>query len=184
MAATLVGLGVLIAGYSAWGKDSNTSDQKLANLYKIDQIEKTWHKAASRKNLNLMMSLWAPKATATIGGKTYTGKTAIRGLFAKSGPFQPQNHWESDTPAYKIRATVNGSKGTLYFECDYIDIATTQVKFVVIADQTVARIDGNETSPGQACRNLLALTKRFHLARRTESPSGRNDLCWPISFFW
>ncbi|TML47564.1 MAG: hypothetical protein E6G21_12685 [Actinobacteria bacterium] len=103
MAATLVGLGVLIAGYSAWGKDSNTSDQKLANLYKIDQIEKTWHKAASRKNLNLMMSLWAPKATATIGGKTYTGKTAIRGLFAKSGPFQPQNHWESDTPAYKRR---------------------------------------------------------------------------------
>src|SRR5207248_11589662 len=96
MAATLVGLGVLIAGYSAWGKDSNTSDQKLANLYKIDQIEKTWHKAASKKNLKLMMSLWAPKATATIGGKTYTGKAAIRGVFAKSGAFQPQDRGAAD----------------------------------------------------------------------------------------
>ena len=142
IAVTLVGLGVLIAGYSAWGKDSNTSDQKLANLYKIDQIEKTWHKAASRKNLNLMMSLWAPKATATIGGKTYTGKTAIRGLFAKSGPFQPQNHWESDTPAYKLRTTVNGSKGTLYFECHYIDVDTGKVAAAVGADQEVRKING------------------------------------------
>ena len=142
MAATLVGLGVLIAGYGAWGKSSGTSDQKLANLYKIDQIEKTWHKAASRKNLNLMMSLWAPKATATIGGKTYSGKRAIRGVFAKSGPFQPQNHWESDTPAYKIRTTVNGNKGTLYFECHYIDVDTGKVATAVGADQEVRKIDG------------------------------------------
>jgi len=142
MAATLVGLGVLIAGYGAWGKSSRTSDQKLANLYKIDQIEKTWHKAASRKNLKLMMSLWAPKATATIGGKTYTGKAAIRGVLAKSGPFQLQNHWESDTPAYKIRTTANGSKGTLYFECHYIDVDTGKVASTVGADQQVQKING------------------------------------------
>jgi SnoaL-like domain len=142
IAATLVGLGVLIADYSAWGKDSNASDQKLADLYKIDQIEKTWHKAASKKNLKLMMSLWAPKATATIGGKTYTGKAAIRGVFAKSGPFQSQNHWESDTPAYKIRTTANGSKGTLYFECHYIDVDTGKVAAAVGADQEVRKING------------------------------------------
>ena len=142
IAVMLIALGVLIAGYGAWGKDSSVSNQKLANLYKIDQIEKTWHKAASKKNLDLMMSLWAPKATATIGGKTYSGKRAIRGVFAKSGPFQPQNHWESDTPAYKIRTTVNGNKGTLYFECHYIDVETGKVVLVVGGDNEVRKIQG------------------------------------------
>ena len=78
IAVALIGLGVLIAGNGAWGRGSGTTAQKLAEMYRIDQIEKTWHKAASRKNLKLMMSLWAPKATMTVGGHTYTGKTAIR----------------------------------------------------------------------------------------------------------
>jgi hypothetical protein len=88
------------------------------------------------------MSLWAPNATATVAGKTVTGKAAIRRLFAKSGPFQPQNHWVSDTPAYKIRATVNGNKGTLYFECHYIDVDTGKVAAVVGAHQEVQKING------------------------------------------
>jgi SnoaL-like domain len=142
MAAALVGVGVLIAGQGAWGKSSGTNTQKLADLYKIDQIEKTWHKAASRKNLDLMMTLWARKATFTIAGKTYIGKAAIRQVFAKAGPFQPQNHWESDTPAYKVRATVNGNKGTLYFECHYIDVDTGKVAIAVGADQDVRKING------------------------------------------
>ena len=142
IAVTLVALGVLIAGYGAWGKSSGTSSQKLADMYRIDNIEKTWHKAASKKNIKLMMSLWAPKATATIGGKTYTGKRAIRGVFRRSGPFQPQNHWESDTAAYKIRITVNGNKGTLYFECHYIDVDTGKVAAAVGADQEVRKIHG------------------------------------------
>jgi hypothetical protein len=142
MAATLVGVGVLIGGYGAWGKDSGTNTQKLANLYQIDKIEKTWHKAASKKNLDLMMSLWAPRATFTVSGKTYRGKSAIRGIFMRSGPFQPVNHWESDTPAYKIRITVNGNKGTLYFECHYIDVDTGKVATAVGADQEVRKING------------------------------------------
>jgi hypothetical protein len=142
IATTLVGVGVLITGYGAWGKNSSTSTQKLADMYRIDQIEKTWHKAASKKNIKLMMSLWAPKATATIGGHTYTGKRAIRNVFLKSGPFQPQNHWESDTPAYKLRITVNGNKGTLYFECHYVDVDTGKVATAVAADQEVRKING------------------------------------------
>ena len=138
----LIGLGVLIAGNGAWGKSSGASAQKLAERYKIDQIEKTWHKAASKKNLDLMMTLWAPKATFTIAGQTYRGKAAIRQVFAKAGPFQPQNHWESDTPAYKIRVTVNGNTGTLYFECHYIDVKTQKVVSVAGADQTVQKING------------------------------------------
>ncbi len=142
MAAALVGVGVLIAGQGAWGKSAGTSAQKLADKYKIDQIEKTWHKAASKKNVDLMMTLWAPHATFTIAGQTYRGKKAIRQVFTKAGPFQSQNHWESDTPAYKIRITVNGNRGTLYFECHYIDVDTGKVAATVGADQDVRKING------------------------------------------
>jgi hypothetical protein len=45
----------------------------------------------------------------------------------------------SDTPAYKVKATVDGDQGTLYFECHYIDVATRVVKSVVGADMNVAR---------------------------------------------
>jgi ketosteroid isomerase-like protein len=140
--AALIGVGVLIAGNAAWGKSSGTSAQKLADRYRIDNIEKNWHKAASLKNVDLMMSLWAPKATFTIAGQTYRGKRAIRQVFAKAGPFQPQNHWESDTPAYKVRITVNGDRGTHYFECHYIDVDTQKVAAAVGADQDVRRING------------------------------------------
>ena len=140
--AALIGLGILIVGNGAWGRSSGASAQTLANKYRIDQIEKTWHKAASRKNLDLMMSLWAPNATFTIAGQTYSGKKAIRQVFAKAGPFQPQNNWESDTPAYKIRITVSGNTGTLYFECHYVDTVTGKVMATVGADQDVRKIHG------------------------------------------
>jgi ketosteroid isomerase-like protein len=141
VAVALIGLGVMIAGYGAWAK-SGTNDQKLAELYRIDQIERTWHKAASKKDVDLMMTLWAPKATFTIAGTTYTGKAAIRAAFQKAGPFQAANRWESDTPAYKIRTTVNGNTGTLYFECHYVDVTTGKVAIAVGADQDVRKING------------------------------------------
>lgn len=140
--AALATLVVPLTAYGGWSRSTGPSIQKQADLYQIDQIERTWHKAASKHNLDLMMSIWAPKASFTFGGKTYTGKAAIRKVFEKSGPFQPQNHWVSDTPAYKIRTTVNGSKGTLYFECHYIDVATQKVVAVVGADQDVRKIKG------------------------------------------
>jgi hypothetical protein len=117
--------------------------QKKADLYAIDQIEVTWHKASSTQDVNLMMSLWAPNATFTIGSTILKGRGQIRNFFVhQAAPFQPANHWVSDTPAYKIRTTVNGDKGTLYFECDYIDAKTKKVVAVVGADQDVARING------------------------------------------
>ena len=63
-------------------------------------------------------------------------------FFEGAGPFQPGNDWVSDTPAYKIRITANGDKGTLYFECHYIDTATGKLVNIVAADQDVQRIDG------------------------------------------
>jgi hypothetical protein len=140
--AVLAGLTLAVGAYAAPRNNSLSTLQKQAALRQIEQIEKTWHKAASTKNLDLMMSIWAPNATMTVAGSTVTGKAAIRALFAKSGPFQPENHWISDTAAYKIRSTVNGNRGTLYFECHYIDVDTGKVATVVGADQQVQKING------------------------------------------
>jgi uncharacterized protein (TIGR02246 family) len=119
-----------------------TNVQKQADLYAINQIEVKWHQAASTKDLDLMMSLWADNATFTTASQTYSGKDQIRQFFTAAAPFKPENQWVSDTPAYKSRTTVDGDKGTLYFQCDYIDVATKKVKITVSADQQVARING------------------------------------------
>ncbi len=130
-------------GGSAGSAPPSSDLQKQADLYAINQIEVKWHQASSTKDLDLMMSLWADDATFTTSSKTYTGKAAIRDFFAtQAAPFKPENHWVSDTPAYKSRSTVDGDKGTLYFQCDYIDVDTKAVKVVVSADQQVARING------------------------------------------
>jgi len=143
----LVGLALTVSLAACGGSSTNSASQQLqqqnADKYAIEQIEANWHKASSTKDLNLMMSLWAPDATFNIGTDTLTGKAQIRKFFkTKAGPFQPQNHWLSDTPAYKIRVTVNGDKGTLYFECHYIDYKTGKVASVVGADQNVQKING------------------------------------------
>jgi hypothetical protein len=142
-AALVVTLSVAACGGSGKKSGSQQELQRQADMWQIDQIERTWHLAASTKNVNLMMSLWAPDATFNIGTETLRGKGQIRDFFAHTaGPFQPQNHWLSDTPAYKIRITVNGDKGTLYFECHYVDVKTQKVVSFVGADQSVQRIGG------------------------------------------
>jgi uncharacterized protein (TIGR02246 family) len=144
-------IGIVVAGLmllvSGCGSSSSTSadQQQLqheADINAIDQIEKTWHRAGSTKDIDLMMSVWAPDATFTVGGEPYVGKAEIRKFFEGAGPFQPGNDWVSDTPAYKIRITANGDKGTLFFECHYIDAATGKLVNIVAADQDVQRIDG------------------------------------------
>jgi len=112
-------------------------------MYAISEMEATWHKAASTKDIDLMMSLWADNATFQIGPLTYSGKDQIRAFWAtKAAPFKAGNNWISDTPAYKKRITVSGDTGTLSFECDFIDVATREVKVVVGRDLSISRIDG------------------------------------------
>jgi len=140
-----VALAVVLAGCGSSSKKSTVGPeaQRQADLYAIDQIERTWHKASSTHDVNLMMTLWAPDATFNNGTETLNGKAEIRAFFThKAGPFQPQNHWVSETPAYKIRTTVSGDKGTLYFECVYVDVKTGKVAAVVGADQNVQKING------------------------------------------
>jgi hypothetical protein len=97
----------------------------------------------STHDVNLMMGLFAPGAVFNLGLETFSGKPAIRKFFATKHPaFQPANDWESDTPSYKIRVTVNGDKGTLSFECDFVDVKTRAVKSRVGVDQNVQKIHG------------------------------------------
>jgi uncharacterized protein (TIGR02246 family) len=115
-----------------------------ADLYAIDRIEKNFHKSMSTHDIDLMMSLWAPDATFTVGpGQTASGKREIRAYWLqKSKAFRPTTHWISETPAYKVRATANGDRGTLTFECHYIDLNKKNVVVVTAADIEVAKIDG------------------------------------------
>jgi ketosteroid isomerase-like protein len=150
MRTLLIGgaIGVAIVSLAACGGGSGTSAseqdlQRRADLYAIAQIEQKWHKATSSHNIDLMMSLWAPNSTFTVSsGETLTGKTRIRRFWHDAPVFQPENHWVSETPAYKIRITVNGDRGTLYFECHYVDAKTHKVVQVTAADEQVARIKG------------------------------------------
>ena len=51
--------------------------RRNADLWEIDQLEKSFHQATTRKDIDLMMSLWAPNATFTFPGTTAVGKKEI-----------------------------------------------------------------------------------------------------------
>ena len=123
---------------------SQAALQQQADFWKIDQIEKNFHEATTKKDIDQMMSLWAPNATLTVGpGETAAGLDEIRQFWLeKSSSYKPEIHWLSDHPAYKLEITVNGDRGTLHFECHYVDYDTGEMAFVTVADLDVARIDG------------------------------------------
>ena len=151
MTRTLAGactLGAVVVALTAGCGGSSTdsaakaTQAREANLYQIDQIEAKFHQATSTQDLNLMMSLFAPGAVFNVDQETLTGKAQIRHWFATDNKaFMPANHWESDTPSYKLRATVNGDKGTLYFECHYIDPKTQKVVAYVGVDHNLQKIN-------------------------------------------
>jgi ketosteroid isomerase-like protein len=142
---TLLVVVVALAGCggSSKGSAAGQSVDREANLYQINQIEQTFHKAMSKHDVNLMMTLFAPGAVFSLGANSLTGKAQIRHFFAtENAAFKPQNHWESDTPSYKIRITMDGDKGTLYFECHFVDVKTGAVAPPVGIDDDVQKIGG------------------------------------------
>jgi len=123
-----------------------TSDQSrlVQDKWEIEHIESDFHRAQTEKDIDLMMSLFAPNATMTVGpGATASGLEEIRRFWLEeSAPFAAENNWMSDHPAYKLEVTVNGERGTLHFECHYVDLKTAKVISATTADFDVARIDG------------------------------------------
>jgi len=150
MRTLLIGgvLAILAFTLSACGGSSRSSIsdravQRKADTYEISQIERSFHEAISKKRIDEMANLFAPNATGTFGpGKTVAGRQQIRQVWLKSNAFKPETHWLSDHPAYKLKATVDGDRGTLHFECHFIDVDTGNVAAVTAGNLDVARIDG------------------------------------------
>jgi ketosteroid isomerase-like protein len=144
------GLGVFVisvvlaaCGGSSAGSSGDQS-RRFQDMWEIDQIEKQFHQATTDKNIDQMVSLFAPNATMTIGtGETASGLDEIQSFWLENAAtFEPENEWISDHPAYKLEITVDGDRGTLHFECHYIDAKTGDVVSVTAADLDVARIGG------------------------------------------
>jgi len=122
--------------------DVEVFDQYV-DMLQIGEIERDFHEALSTKDIELMMSLWSQNATFTAGpGKTAVGRQQIQQFWLKSTAFKPSTEWVSDHPAYKLRVTVSGDRGTLHFECHFVDVKTREVEEVTAADMDVVRIDG------------------------------------------
>jgi ketosteroid isomerase-like protein len=142
-------VGAIVLALSACGGSSGSSVsdeamQRQSDLYAISQIERRFHEAISKKNINELVSLFAPNATGTFGpGKTVAGRKQIGQVWLKSVGWQPGTHWLSDHPAYKLKVTVDGDRGTLHFECHFIDVDTKKVAALTAGNLDVARIDGH-----------------------------------------
>jgi ketosteroid isomerase-like protein len=139
-------LSALVVSLTACGTSqaSSTAEQEMqrnADRWEIDRLEKGFHQATTRHDIDLMMSLYAPNATLIFASNTAVGKKQIRNFWLRTSTSFKEN-WISDTPAYKVRITVNGDRGTLFFECHYTDPKTSKVEFVTAADADVQRIDG------------------------------------------
>jgi ketosteroid isomerase-like protein len=135
---------VLVACGGSTTDSSGDQARRFQDMWEIDKIEKDFHGAMTEKDIGQMMSLFAPNATMTVGpGETAVGQDEIRRFFVEeSAPFMAENQWISDHPAYKLAITVDGDRGTLHFECHFVDAKTGQVVSTTAADFDVARIEG------------------------------------------
>jgi uncharacterized protein (TIGR02246 family) len=143
--AVVLGLAAVSLAGCGGSSESSASEEvkRQADYWAITELQRKFHQATSKKDIDLMMSLYAPNATLTIPGQTAVGKKQIRRFWvSKSDAFRPTNHWVSETPAYKMRITADGDRGTLHFECHYVDVDGKTVVVHLTADQEVARIEG------------------------------------------
>src|SRR5262245_10071880 len=141
-------LAILVFALSACGGSNGSSAseralEKQADINAITQIERSFHEAISKKDINEMVGLFAPHATATFGpGATVTGKKEIGQFWLASKMWKPTTHWLSDHPAYKLKVTVDGDRGTLHFECHFINVDTGEVAATTAGNLDLAKVDG------------------------------------------
>ena len=98
-------LSVVLVACGGSGADSTDEALQLSqDKWEIDQIEKDFHHATTTKDIDLMMSLYAPNATMTVGpGVTASGLDVIRHFWLDdAAPIEPQNEWLSDHPGSKL----------------------------------------------------------------------------------
>ena len=145
--AMIIGLVLLAStfGLSGCGSGSSAKDraaQKAADAAAIGRIEAILHQAQGAKDIDSFMGPFADDAVFTVGGKTFTGKEEIRKFALTTPVFQPENRWVVQTPAYKLRTTNDGSRGTLYFECHYVDVNEKVVRASISVDVKASKVKG------------------------------------------
>jgi hypothetical protein len=119
------------------------AEENAEDFMHMHQIESTWHQAATTKNVDLIMSLFAENASVTAGGKTYIGKDQIRKFWQAGKPFQPQSQLVGYTPPYRLKYDLEGNSGHLYFECLYVDNATKKIVSHVGVHAALIHVDGH-----------------------------------------
>jgi hypothetical protein len=128
------------------GKSSSAATEALqeqSDLYEISLIERSFHEAISKKDADQLVGLFSAHATGTFGpGKTVSGKDQIRSAWLKSTAWKPETQWVSDHPAYKLKVTIDGDRGTLHFECHFVDVKTGKVAATTAGNADVAKVDG------------------------------------------
>ena len=142
---TVVALVLMLAacGGSNGSSSAEKQTQRESDMYAISQIERKFHEAISKKDIDQLVGLFSTNATGTFGpGVTVTGRDQIRQVWSNSVGFKPETHWLSDHPAYKLKVTVDGDRGTLHFECHFIDVRTSKVAATTAGNLDVARIGG------------------------------------------
>jgi ketosteroid isomerase-like protein len=100
---------------------SHGSDQ----IGKIYELQAAFHRAKSRQDIELMVSLWTEDCTFTNAGIAHAGKDAVRAFFLGSGSWL--HHRISFVPSFKDRIEVHGDQAFLYFECHDVELATGEV---------------------------------------------------------
>ena len=145
MAGALAALAVVLSACndSSGSAASEQATQRELDVAAITGIERNFHESMAHKDIEEMMALWTQNATFTYGpGLTATGKEQIRQTWLSSKAWNHATHWSADHPAYKLEVTVNGDRGTLHFECHFIDVDTGAVAAITAGDFDVSRIDG------------------------------------------
>jgi ketosteroid isomerase-like protein len=143
-----VGVGILVGllavpGGSSASSASEEQMQRDADSWQINELQRSFHEALTLKDIDLMMSLWAPNAAFTSAATTAVGKEEIREFWlTKSATFKPESNWIALTVSYEIRISVNGDRGTLYYECHFVNPDTKEVEASTAGDGDVTKIDG------------------------------------------
>ena len=138
-----------LASAMALGAGTPMDSGRPADVLQLRNIEVTFHTAGSvlpQKDLDLMMSLYTDDAVLTDtahGNKIYQGKDQVLAYWRDvSGPFRPENHWIGYTPAFRMHAHAKGDRGTLYFECLWMDADRTTIGAHSFSDMTLERVQG------------------------------------------
>ena len=115
--AAAVGVGGVAAAHLVPAR-AQVSGPATADVAQIYQLQAAFHRAKTAQDIELMMSLWDPKATLKVHGdpkSPYVGTEQLQGFWLHSGSFK--NRRFSLVPSFKTRIAVRDNEADLYFEC-------------------------------------------------------------------